>query len=119
MIIYRLEGNTVVAEFDWVYKYTCPSAQWYFDISKFVSSYIGHTNDIVIRKIINRKTSFCGKAKFDDITTLEEAKNYAKNNLLKKYHHTLKQCVIAIVKNTIKYNNRVLSMYNKVGEEFV
>ena len=96
MIKYILEGNTVKAEFDWAYNYTCPQAQWQVEIRQYLEkrTHINiHVIAEVVEKVVKRKTVFYGKAKVDAVTTLGQAKEYAKQNLLDKYIGTVYTCI--------------------------
>lgn len=94
MIKYILDGNKVKAEFDWAYKYTCPQAQWKTDIGLYIQKKTG-CKDLypVVAHVLRKKTSFCGTAYFDEVTSIEQAKEYAKKNLLDKYYKTTIECL--------------------------
>lgn len=108
MIIYKLEGdNTVVAEFDWAYKYTCPQAQWQSDLNKEFGKIFGQDSGIfaTIGKVMRNKTSFCGRAVFDEEVSLEQAKKYAKKNLLTKWHIARLDCALEVHRMFVKLNS--------------
>lgn len=123
MIIYTLKDNTVIAEFDWHYKYTSPQAQWQMDILHILKGIIrGEIVKFVypsVTKILNRKTTFNGKAKFDDVTTLEEAKEYAKQNLITKFEATVCECVNEVYRRVLEMKYDIENNFKMLGINYI
>ena len=71
-------------------------SKWHCEIERYIEKHIGYTGNLVyliIGQVLKNKTCFCGRAKFDEVTTIEQAKEYAKDNLLNLYKKVTLECL--------------------------
>ncbi len=115
MVTYTLEGNKIKAEFDWKIKYTCPRAQWQVEIGKLITKVAGEELDLypLISKVLFRKRVFWGTAQYGDIP-LDQAKEYAKKNLLKKYKKAVLDCLTECIVHTASSVNKLANFHREV-----
>ena len=63
-------------------------SKWHCEIEKRIG-YTGNLVYLIIGQVLKNKTCFCGRAKFDEVTTIEQAKD----NLLNLYKKVTLECL--------------------------